>query len=208
MTFVRWNRKNGIIRLSSPASYLRPRLGDAYQHMSLHEISDGRDPNRDHSDHRIDARSDGRSDLDGTGHVFPSNAGPDGDAPSDGGEPADERGGQVSSLAVDDTDDRSASPDRVVTRAVLIERTVSLYTSPRGFDVEARQRVHRGAVPDGTVPNGAPVGPGLRRDFRYRRLAGEIRRGRLRGPPPRERPDHGISRISTVTDPLVGRSVS
>jgi hypothetical protein len=127
--------------------------------MSLHEISDGRDPNRDHSDHRIDARSDGRSDLDGTGHVFPSNAGPDGDAPSDRGEPADERGGQVSSLAVDDTDDGSASPDRVVTRAVLIERTVSLYT-PEGVRRRSQTTCASGCSPGWDGPERSASRPG------------------------------------------------
>ncbi len=131
-TFARWNRKNGIVRLSSPASYHRSRLGDAHQHMSLHEIADGRDPNREHRDLRIDARSDGRSDRDGTRHVPPSNAGPDEPSPPDGEEPAGERGGQVSSLAVDDTDDGSASPDRLVAGAVPSERTVSLYASSDG----------------------------------------------------------------------------
>lgn len=106
--------------------------------MSLHEITNGRDPNRKSNDaRRGDADGTGRSGRDGEsgagGHRSPSNGGPNGE--TSGRAPADsDTGEQVSALAVEGRESEgreSEGPDteEVSVAVALAETVVSAYSS-------------------------------------------------------------------------------
>jgi len=101
--------------------------------MSLHEISGGRDSNREPNDsRRSDAntasQSGGDGDQEADGHHSPSNGGPSQEVPAEAAQDESDTGEQVTAIAVSDRESERIDTEHVTASAVLSETVVSVYT--------------------------------------------------------------------------------